>query len=319
METTQLSTAANPPSDRSIVREPALGVIASGDEADVNGEPKADQTPEKIVSFKETTVADGHPRSDKASGRKRRHRRRRRADRSLQELKERESRVSAKVDLKDYRSEPIATMTPEPSQNSPVPSLQLPPEPQTHSPSPKRPLRIRDLSFRSVVPGAFSASESPQATNNGLLTPTNTGISTRPGPLGVRRTLSLPERLNQHGPTTSIPSPGPLPYFVPVIPVTSRDDKDDKKHLSQTAAIFLLVSTTALVAVCAEFLLSSINDLVEDTGISEVFVGLIILPIIGNAAEHITAVTVAAKNKMDLAIGVAVGSSIQIGELFFSP
>ena len=50
----------------------------------------------------------------------------------------------------------------------------------------------------------------------------------------------------------------------------------------------------------------------------EVFVGLIIIPIVGNAAEHVTAITVALKNKMDLAIGVAVGSSIQIA-LFITP
>jgi Ca2+:H+ antiporter len=52
--------------------------------------------------------------------------------------------------------------------------------------------------------------------------------------------------------------------------------------------------------------------------VSQAFIGLIILPIVGNAAEHVTAVTVAAKNKMDLAIGVAVGSSIQIA-LFVTP
>lgn len=49
--------------------------------------------------------------------------------------------------------------------------------------------------------------------------------------------------------------------------------------------------------------------------IGETFVGLILLPIVGNAAEHATAVTVACKDKMDLAIGVAVGSSMQIALL----
>lgn len=83
-------------------------------------------------------------------------------------------------------------------------------------------------------------------------------------------------------------------------------------------AVALLVVSTSLVAVCAEALVGSINELVEDTGISAAFVGLIILPIVSNAAEHITAVTVASKNKMDLAIGVAVGSSLQIA-LFVTP
>ncbi|KAI9882218.1 MAG: hypothetical protein M1823_006034 [Watsoniomyces obsoletus] len=317
MESLRSHTTNSPPQG-SIVREPELGVIASGDEADIDGETKPKPPPERTVSFKEIAVTEGYQRPLKSSGRKKRTRRRRRELRKAQELKRQESQADAEGDVRVPRSEPIKTTALESNRSPPVPSLQLPPEPPRHSSSLRRPLRIRDLSFRSVVPGAFAAPEPSSTTSNGFLGAANTGISTRPGPVGVRRTLSLPERLNQHGATTPIPSPGPLPYFVPVIPVHSKDDKDDQKHLSRTAAIFLLLSTTALVAVCAEFLLSSINDLVEDTGISEVFVGLIILPIIGNAAEHITAVTVAAKNKMDLAIGVAVGSSIQIA-LFVTP
>lgn len=59
----------------------------------------------------------------------------------------------------------------------------------------------------------------------------------------------------------------------------------------------------------------SIDALTERGGISKTFVGLILLPIVGNAAEHATAVTVACKDKMDLSIGVAVGSSMQIALL----
>jgi Ca2+:H+ antiporter len=58
--------------------------------------------------------------------------------------------------------------------------------------------------------------------------------------------------------------------------------------------------------------------MVANTPLSEAFIGIILLPIAGNAAEHITAMTVASKNKMDLAIGVSVGSSIQIA-LFVTP
>ncbi|KAG0786610.1 hypothetical protein G6F21_008474 [Rhizopus arrhizus] len=76
-----------------------------------------------------------------------------------------------------------------------------------------------------------------------------------------------------------------------------------------------LLVITALVGVCAEFLVSAIEDVTEEWGISETFVGLILLPIVGNAAEHLTAVTCALKNKMDLALGVAVGSSMQIALL----
>lgn len=83
-------------------------------------------------------------------------------------------------------------------------------------------------------------------------------------------------------------------------------------------SIILLLASTALVAVCAEFMVSSIEHLVENTPLSEAFVGLIILPIVGNAAEHVTAVVVASKNKLDLALGVSLGSSIQIA-LFITP
>lgn len=95
-------------------------------------------------------------------------------------------------------------------------------------------------------------------------------------------------------------------------------DKETERVMSRTSAVVLLLISTALVAVCAEFLVDSINYLVEESSITEAFIGLIILPIVGNAAEHVTAVTVATKNKMDLAIGVAVGSSIQIA-LFVTP
>ena len=59
------------------------------------------------------------------------------------------------------------------------------------------------------------------------------------------------------------------------------------------------------------FLTGSIEEVSEGTGVNRSFLGLIVLPIAGNACEHITAVVVAAKDKLDLAIGVALGSSIQ--------
>ncbi len=93
------------------------------------------------------------------------------------------------------------------------------------------------------------------------------------------------------------------------------DDEPEEPQLSVTVAIVTLVISTAFVGICAEFLVDSINDLVDIANLSKTFVGLILLPIVGNAAEHATAVTVAIKDKMDLAIGVAVGSSMQIALL----
>lgn len=80
----------------------------------------------------------------------------------------------------------------------------------------------------------------------------------------------------------------------------------------------MLLIVTLIVAACSEALVGAIEPLTVQLGIGEGFVGIILLPIVGNAAEHMTAVTMAMKNKMDIAIGVAVGSSTQIA-LFVTP
>lgn len=92
-------------------------------------------------------------------------------------------------------------------------------------------------------------------------------------------------------------------------------EPQDEQILSPWAAGVALIVVTIMVAVCAEYLVNSIDSLVETAHISKTFIGLILLPIVGNAAEHVTAVVVAWKNKMDLAIGVAIGSSMQIALL----
>jgi len=93
------------------------------------------------------------------------------------------------------------------------------------------------------------------------------------------------------------------------------EEEDETPKLSVWGATFLLAAVTVLVAVLSEFLVGSIEQVTQPLGISETFIGIIILPIVGNAAEHVTAVSVAMKNKMDLSIGVAIGSSIQISLL----
>jgi len=80
----------------------------------------------------------------------------------------------------------------------------------------------------------------------------------------------------------------------------------------------VLLAATVGVAVMSETLVASLEDAVHVLGWSELFVGVILVPLIGNAAEHLTAVTVAIKGKMDLSIGIAVGSSTQIA-LLVSP
>ncbi|MGK7919047.1 MAG: calcium/proton exchanger [Trichodesmium sp.] len=79
----------------------------------------------------------------------------------------------------------------------------------------------------------------------------------------------------------------------------------------------LLVATLA-VAFESELLVDSLEEATATLGLTALFTGVIVVPIIGNAAEHATAVTVAMKNKMDLSVSVAVGSSLQIA-LFVAP
>ncbi|HEX8679523.1 MAG TPA: calcium/proton exchanger [Chthoniobacterales bacterium] len=89
-------------------------------------------------------------------------------------------------------------------------------------------------------------------------------------------------------------------------------------HWSRGKATLILVIATAVVALLSEFLVGTIESVRTTIGITEVFVGVIVVAIVGNAAEHSTAVIMAMKNKMDLSVGIAIGSSLQIA-LFVAP
>jgi len=81
---------------------------------------------------------------------------------------------------------------------------------------------------------------------------------------------------------------------------------------------FYGVIAGVLVGVMSELLVGSISETAKDIGLSEFFIGVIVIAIVGNAAEHWVAVLVAAKDKMDLAVNIAIGSSAQIA-LFVAP
>lgn len=87
---------------------------------------------------------------------------------------------------------------------------------------------------------------------------------------------------------------------------------------SRTKAILVLLVATAFVALLSEFLVGSIEAARTSLGVTETFIGIIVVAIVGNAAEHSTAVWMAMKNKMDLSLNIAVGSSLQIA-LFVAP
>mmetsp|Transcript_26232 Transcript_26232/g.57287 ORF Transcript_26232/g.57287 Transcript_26232/m.57287 type:complete len:452 (-) Transcript_26232:128-1483(-) len=92
----------------------------------------------------------------------------------------------------------------------------------------------------------------------------------------------------------------------------------DEPLLSTPTAIMVLCLISVTVAAHSEFLTGSIEAVSEQTGLGQAFLGMIVLPIAGNACEHVTAIIVAMKDKMDLSLGIAVGSSLQIA-LFALP
>lgn len=92
----------------------------------------------------------------------------------------------------------------------------------------------------------------------------------------------------------------------------------EKTDPSARSALVLLLASAATIGLMSEILVEAIEPAAEDLGMSEIFVGVILVAIVGNAAEHSTAILVAMKDKMDLAVNIAVGSSIQIA-LFVAP
>ncbi|KAH8890475.1 calcium/proton exchanger [Thozetella sp. PMI_491] len=179
---------------------------------------------------------------------------------------------------------------------------------------------LADLEAQHVIPARTTLFQSLR--QNVFTNPPQNPVpasSTAPRPQ-IRRVNSMPERQGQ----VYRSAPGSLPPIVPIVVNSTPRPKptaeeEEEPEISRSTAILLLLVSTGLVAVCAEFMVDSISGVVADgSGVSEAFVGLILLPIVGNAAEHVTSVAVAVKNKMDLAIGVALGSSIQIA-IFVTP
>lgn len=164
----------------------------------------------------------------------------------------------------------------------------------------------RKSPFRPTMPSLL--------TNNVFSNTQGTAEIGEPSVRTIRRTNSLPGRMNR------LPAAGNAVQYARGAAAAEAKAKAAESSaevkepdMSRTAAVVLLLISTALVAVCAEFLVDAIPQMIANSAVSEAFIGLIILPIVSNAAEHVTAVAVATKNKMDLAIGVSVGSSIQIG------
>lgn len=140
----------------------------------------------------------------------------------------------------------------------------------------------------------------------------------------VHRKKTDEETVNSEGKSSAVEVNGSTADPEAALPVTAEpeqedEDEEEKPQMNMITTVIAMVIITVIIGVTAEFLVSSINGLTEaHPSLSQEWVGLILLPIVGNAAEHFTAVSVAVKDKLDLSISVAVGSSIQIA-LFVIP
>jgi calcium/proton exchanger cax len=99
---------------------------------------------------------------------------------------------------------------------------------------------------------------------------------------------------------------------------SSQTDEDENIELDAWAASIVLILATVGVSVCSDYLVDSIDGFVEALGVSRAFIGLIIVPIVGNAGEFVATVNQARKGNIDFALSLIVGSTLQIA-LFVTP
>ncbi|PLB44859.1 hypothetical protein P170DRAFT_440070 [Aspergillus steynii IBT 23096] len=249
----------------------------------------------------------GRPKSSKRKSKSKKRHNKEMKKKTIQEPEKQAAFIDStplpkRPELKSYVSSPIARF-----ESSPV-DAHL--DDANDLPKRRSPFRPPFPSLLSNT--VFSSSTGP----NGVPQAGPSGNAT-----GLRRTNSLPSHMNRQPPVGNAVqfARGAARMPTAVNPVTTEAaPPQHQPQMSRTAAVVMLLLSTALVAVCAEFLVDAIPVMVESSNVSEAFIGLIILPIVGNAAEHVTAVSVATKNKMDLSIGVSVGSSIQIA-IFVTP
>src|SRR5208283_3147604 len=93
---------------------------------------------------------------------------------------------------------------------------------------------------------------------------------------------------------------------------------DEEDRWSMRTAMAVLGGSTVLVAVMSEMLVGAVENASHSLGMNSIFIGVVLVAIVGNAAEHSTAILAAMKNQMDLAVGIALGSALQIA-LFVAP
>ena len=91
--------------------------------------------------------------------------------------------------------------------------------------------------------------------------------------------------------------------------------EEEQPPFGKVASYVVLLGTTAAVAYVSEAFVGAIEPLVEEIGVSELFIGVIVVPIVGNIAEHVIGVQIAYKNDMDFSMAISLGSSLQVALL----
>ncbi|KAF4547098.1 Vacuolar calcium ion transporter-like protein 3 [Elsinoe fawcettii] len=291
-------------------RPSALATLGSGDEADNERGGRAGQP--RIRDFVESLHEDVI--KDRTRKKKRKHHKKHRKN-LLDEKVPEEVTPSRKQGKRPSNEKLDLAPVPRVNISDDVQMVEL--DPAT---TPRRGLAWSGQSLRPALPKMLTQNVFMTTPQSQLgKSPSPSPAPNRVGGGVLRRTSSLPDRLNRRALSPMPRQDAIYPHSHPAVQASKKDDDDEEEEvMSLTASGMLLLITTGLVAVCAEFLVGAIPGMIAASDVSEEFVGLIILPVVSNAAEHFTAVTVAAKNKMDLSIGVSLGSSIQIA-LFVTP
>lgn len=99
---------------------------------------------------------------------------------------------------------------------------------------------------------------------------------------------------------------------------THGTQEEEEAHWSPRRALIVLLASAGALTAVSEILVHSLDPMVESLGISKFFVGIILIPVIGNLAEHVVGITLAYKNKMDFSLITSIGSATQIA-LFAAP
>lgn len=172
----------------------------------------------------------------------------------------------------------------------------------------------RDINNQSTAPRASMPANSPWPEMQEIPYPAS------PSPVPLESQVESGLSLDQFEPTGTCTSPSFNQSSVPHdgYGTPQLAPCNCYRHVliaNRTISIGLLILSTGLIAICAEYFAASFAVLNEQRVLGESFVGLIVIPIAGNVAENVTAVIFASKDQTDLAISVALGSAIQIGLL----